>query len=360
MKKIILLFFIVCINFQYGFSQSKNQQAQSFLDDLITRNMTTGVVGGYSVNGKTTWKSAAGYADKKNDVLMSANTITRIASITKSFTAVAVMQLVEQNLVNLDDPIQKYVPSFPEKKKGSITVRHLLEHSSGIDGYKNNQERETQKEYPRLTDAMQVFKDRKLKFTPGTNYNYTTYGYVVLGVLIENVSGETYEEYIQKNIFEKAGMKNTKLEKFGTSVPNKSSLYRRDRKGRIKEATTNNLSNRIPAGGYYSTVDDILAFGNAIIENRLIQQKTLTLMTQNNGLKKEGNPQGFGWFLYGGKPNPENVIGHSGGQTGVSAQFLIIPKTKTVTVVLANTSAIWGDVFGACAQIINFFKESGK
>ncbi|MFY0629308.1 MAG: beta-lactamase family protein [Flavobacteriaceae bacterium] len=357
MQKSFLILSAFLISFTNGFSQSKTQEAQSVLDDLITRNITAGAVAGYSVDGKIIWKSAVGYADKKNNTQFTTNTITRIASITKLFTAIGVMQLVEQNLVNIDEPIQKYVPSFPKKKKRTITVRHLLEHTSGIDGYKNNKERESKKEYPKMTDAMDVFKKRKLKFKPGTAYSYTTYGYVVLGVLIENVTGKTYEAYIQENVLDKAGMKNTKVEKFGVPVKNKSSLYSK-RKGGIKEMATNNLSNRIPAGGYYSTVDDLLAFGNAVINHKLIQENTLTLMTQNNGLKKEGNPHAIGWFMYGGKQNPSGAIGHSGGQTGVSAQIVIIPSTKTVSVALANTSRVWGDIFGVCAKLIGVSKRN--
>ena len=357
MQKSFLFLFVFLISFNVGFSQNKIYKADSLFTKITADNISAGAVAGYAVNGKTIWKSATGFANQKNNVLFKENTLTRIASITKAFTAVAVMQLVEQNLINVDDPIQKYVPEFPKKKKGTITVRHLLEHSSGITGYKNNRERESKKEYSKMIDAMDVFKKRKLKFKPGTDYSYTTYGYVVLGVLIEKVSGNSYEEYIQKNIFDKAGMENTKLEKFGVSVKNKSSLYYRDKKGRIKEATVNNLSNRIPAGGYYSTINDLLAFGNAILENKLIKESTLSLMTQNNGLKKEGNPQGFGWFLYGGKSNPSGAIGHSAGQTGVSGQFIIVPKTKTVSVVLANTSGVWGETFGISAKLIGIFKK---
>jgi CubicO group peptidase (beta-lactamase class C family) len=357
MQKSFSLLFIFLMSFTVAFSQQKTQQADALLNKLITDNITSGAVAGYAINGETIWKSAAGFANKNKNILFTENTYTRIASITKTFTAVAVMQLVEQNLVKVDDPIQKYVPNFPKNKKGTITVRHLLEHSSGIKGYKNNKERETKKEYLTINDAMAVFKNRKLKFKPGTDYSYTTYGYVVLGVLIENVSGKTYEEYIQKNIFDKAGMKNTKLEKFGISVNNKSSLYYKNKKGKVEEAETNNLSNRIPAGGYYSTVNDILAFGNAIIEHKLIKESTLALMTKNNGLKKEGNPQGFGWFLYGGKSKHSAIIGHSAGQTGVSGQFFIIPKTKTVLVVLANTSRVWGHTFGVCAKLIGISKN---
>ena len=358
MKKSFLFLFAIFFSLTLGHSQDKNQKADNILNELITKNVATGAVAGYSKDGKTVWTSATGHADKKNNVLFQKDTKTRIASITKSFTAIAVMQLVEKGLVDINASIQTYVPNFPKKKRGTITVKHLLEHSSGLGAYKNNKERETKKEYPTLTDAMSVFKSRKLEFKPGTNYAYTTYGYVVLGLLIENVSGKTYAEYIEENIFRPAGMKNTHLEKYGVEVANKSALYSRNKKGIIKEMPTNNLSNRIPAGGYYSTVDDLLAFGNAVLEHKLIEESTLQQMTQNNGLKKEGNPQGFGWFLYGGKENTEGVIGHSGGQTGSSTQILIIPSTKRVVVTLANTSRVWPEVFGVCANVLNAFREN--
>lgn len=343
-----------------SFSQTKDQDPSLLLEKFITDNVAVGAVAGCAVDGEIKWQSAVGYADKKKRTPFKVNTITRVASVVKLFTAVAVMQLVEQGLIDLNDPIQKYISDFPKSKFGTITVKQLLNHTSGIGGYKSAKEAETKKEYPSLTDAMNVFKNRKLLFKPGTQYSYSTYGYVVLGVLIERVSGVSYEDYMQKNILDKAGMKHTGIEKFGIHISNKSSLYHRNRKGKIKSATVNNLSNRIPGGGFYTTLEDILKFGDAVINNLLISEKTLTSMFENNGLKKGGNAHGIGWFMYAQKPNNSAVIGHSGEQSGCSAQLMIVPKSKTVVVVMANTSGSWKEAITLSAKLITISEKSKK
>jgi len=354
----ILIVTLLCF-VTVSFSQTKDQDPSSLLEKFISDNVAVGAVAGYAVDGEILWQSAVGYADKKKRTPFKISTITRVASVVKLFTAVAVMQLVEQGLVNLNDPIHKYISDFPKSKLGAITVKQLLNHTSGIGGYKSAKEAQTKKEYPTLTDAMNVFKNRKLLFKPGIQYSYSTYGYVVLGVLIERVSGDSYENYMQKNILDKAGMKNTGIEKFGVQISNKSNLYHRNRKGKIKNSFANNLSNRIPGGGFYTTLEDMFKFGNAIINNLLISQKTLTSMFENNGLKKGGNAHGIGWFMYAQKPNNSAVIGHSGEQTGCSAQLMIVPKSKTVVMVMANTSGSWKEAITLLAKLIAI-SEKGK
>ena len=263
-----------------------------------------------------------------------------MASIAKSMTALAVMQLVEQQLINLDAPIQTYIADYPKQPKTQITTRQLLSHTSGIDGYKNGKEAQTVINYPRLSDVLELFKNRALLFEPGTHYSYTTYGYTVLGIIIEKVSGLTYEAYMQQNIWDKADMSQTGVVTFGSTLDNASSLYSRNSKGKIKEGKENNLSNRIPGGGLYTTVGDMLKFGNAVINNTFVKAQTLSLMSQHHSLEKEKNGYGFGWFLYNPKPNEGFIIGHSGGQTGCSSQLLIIPEKGIVSIVLANTSRV--------------------
>ncbi len=138
------------------------------------------------------------------------------------------------------------------------------------------------------------------------------------------ISGKTFEEYMQKNIWDKAKMANTGVEKFGIKMNNKSELYSRNNgKGKAKIAKENNLSNRIPAGGFYTTLGDMLKFGNAVLDNIFVRESTLKLMRQHHSLEKENNAYGFGWFLYASKPNEGDIIGHTGGQTG-NTSFLII------------------------------------
>jgi len=144
-------------------AQSQHRKADSLVTALVSENVVVGLVAGYSIHGDTKWQSAQGYADLENKKEMELTTITRPASIVKSMTALAVMQLVEQGLIDLDTPIQTYLPEYPRQKKTQITTRHLLSHTSGIGGYKNGKEAQNTKEYATMADAVDVFKNRNAK-----------------------------------------------------------------------------------------------------------------------------------------------------------------------------------------------------
>jgi CubicO group peptidase (beta-lactamase class C family) len=272
------------------------------------------------------------------------------------------MQLYEKGKLDLNRPISEYIPNFQINGGESISVIHLLQHSSGIGGYESEKETENTKEYPTLRDAMKVFENRELKFSPGSNFYYTSYGYVVLGWVIENVSGLSYEAYVKENILTPAGMHNTGVEKFNEPIENQTKLYTQkntnpkkysSKNNKIKEKDRTNLSNRTPGGGFYSTAEDLLKFGQAILNNQLITEASLDMIWTDSGLKKEGNPYGMGWFLYGENPKYGNVYGHGGTQTGASNQLMILPKEDLVIVIMSNTSHTWGHVFG---MVLNFFE----
>ncbi len=336
---------------------TKNK-ADQLLEKNIAEQVFTGVIAGISINGNKEWMQAKGYSNAKAKDAMTIQTITRTASIAKSMTAVAVMQLFEQGLIDLDAPIQTYIPDFPKKTAGDITTRQLLYQTSGIAGYASAKEAQTTKNYESLAAAVEVFKNRDLLHQPGSAFYYSTYNYVTLGLIIEKVSGLTYEAYMTKNILEKAGMTNTGVEKYQSQYANKSSLYHRNKKGKIKLVSKeNNLSNRIPGGGFYSCLEDMLRFGEAIINHELISEKTFQMMVQKSTVEKEGNPYGLGWFMYGGKENPSDCIGHSGEQTGVSAQLMILPAKNMVVAVMSNTSGSWEKAIHLSVQLIQLAKE---
>lgn len=348
---ILFLFTLICT------AQEKNKKEHAILDDLINENLAVGAAIGYSAGDSILWYSAKGYSNKEEGKSMQSDTKMRMASIAKSMTALAVMQLVEKGTLDLDTPIQTYIPDFPKHPKSQITTRHLLSHTSGISGYKDNKESNIQTEYATLYDALGLFKDRDLLFEPGTKYSYTTYGYTVLGVIIEKVSGLTFEEYMQKNIWDKAEMKDTGVDKFGVQLENESKLYHRKRGGKAKpkEGPENNLSNRIPGGGLYTTIEDILKFGKAVLNDVFVSRKTLDLMRQHHSLEKERNAYGFGWFLYARKPNEGALIGHSGGQMGCSSFLFIAPEKEVVVAILTNTSRI--EVGPAANQLLKLALE---
>lgn len=360
MKKhvILIVFFLVSLT---SVSQNNNKEINTLLEKIISDKTVMGVAAGYSINGKTIGISAAGYANKKAAKKFKLETLVRMGSIAKPMTALAIMQLVEQDLLNLDAPIQTYIPDYPKQQKTQITTRHLLSHTSGIAGYKDGRESNTTVNYPTLYDALSLFKDRDLLFEPGTQYSYSTYGYTVLGVIIENISELTFEAYMQKNIFDKAEMTNTGVEKFGVKMGNKSELYSRNNgKGKAKVVSENNLSNRIPAGGFYTTVEDMLKFGNAVLSHLFVKESTLNLMRQHHSLEKENNAYGFGWFLYAPKPNEGSIIGHPGGQTGNTSLLFIVPSKKAVSIILANTSRAQSSVDPIALELLNLSLASSN
>lgn len=333
-----LLTFLFLLGVTAVFTQSTELVNEEDRLSEIVNSGTIGIAAGYSIDGETLWKGSKGFRDLDNQIPFDENTVTRLASIAKPMTALAIMQLVEQGKIDLDKPIQTYIPDYPQLSKTAITTRMLLAHASGIGGYKSAKEAQSHKSYPNLESAMKVFHERDLEFEPGTAVGYASYEYVVLGVIIEKVSGESFEDYMTNHIWKPAGMVNTGIEHHThpSIYKNKTHLFHAKR-GKSKRAQVNDLSNRTPGGGFHSTLSDMLLFGDAIITNKLVSQTTLDEMTKVYYGKAEGNPFGLGWKIYV-PTNPSEVIGHGGAQTGANTHLFIKPKDKIVVVVLSNTS----------------------
>lgn len=329
---------------------SQEINPEQSLNALVDSKKNIGVSAAYSIDGETKWSKSSGLLCKEQEEQFSVHTLTRIASITKSITAVAIFQLVEQEKVELDAPIGNYLKSLPEDKK-TISTRQLLSHTSGIPQYNGIEEIENTTHYASLEDAMAVFIDRPLLHVPGSQYFYTTYGYVVLGRIIEAVSGTSYESYMKEHIFSPSGMEQTFVEDLNKVNPNQSCLYHNKSK-KAKAGKANDLSNRVPGGGFISTVNDLLKFGYALLDGKLISLESFHQMMKYQDVSYDGNKYGLGWFLYGPAPNEHLVIGHSGGQTGCTSQLMMIPKSKTVVVVLSNTSGNYPDIVTLASQLI--------
>lgn len=358
MKIVTFIASILMISCQSIPQKTILSEDQQLLASLIDENHV-GVTAAYSIQGDLKWSSSAGYRDRENELPFTDQTITRIASLAKPMTAIALMQLVEKGALDLDVPIQNYIPDFPKLSQEPITTRHLLSHTSGMSAYKSGKEAQTKVNYPTLVEAMSVFKDRELRSDPGTAFYYTTYGYVVLGVIIEKVSGLSYEEYMQKNVWSKAGMRNTGIEVYGKSDTNSSKLYHKNKR-KAKLSTQNNLSNRIPAGGFYTTITDVMSFGNAVLDNKLITKESFDIMRAISFNRQDGNKYGLGWFLYGQAGEEHEAIGHGGAQTGCNAQLLINVPEQIVVVCLSNTSGTGNGVIMKTIELIQKAKEEIK
>ncbi|MFP2996713.1 serine hydrolase domain-containing protein [Spongiivirga sp. MCCC 1A20706] len=336
-------------------SQEKShfQTANSLLKAAIDKGQCMGIAAGVIIQDSVAWKSAAGFRNKAEKLEFSTTNISRTASIAKPMTAVAIMQLVEAGKIKLEDKISGIIPELKGNNQyKNITVLQLLQHSSGIPHYNGRKEVTNRITYLSLKGLIPVFANRALLFEPGTQFEYSVYGYVLLGRIIEVVSDMSYQDYMKTYIWDLAGMGQTKVE-YTINIDNKKSiLYHQSKPGKIKEAKVNNLSNRIPAGGIVSTTEDLLKFAKALMNEQLISKQSLALMSKNYGLKKEGNGYGLGWYLYGNNPKLGNIIGHTGGQYGCSAFLLIAPEKKSAVVVLSNTSGALQEVSNIAVSLL--------
>lgn len=328
------------------------EKADSLLQQHIALQEMVGVSAGIYYQGETIWKGGAGYRDLENQLPATGEMRHRIASITKPMTAVAIMQLVEQGKIELDVPIQTYLKDYPRKPEGDITVRHLLGHVSGTPFYGSKKEGFPTMHFNTLDEAIDLFKDRPLKNKPGTAYVYSTYGYTILGSIIEKVTGQHYADYMKEKVWSVAGMPNTHLEIFGESYPNQSRLYKKNKKGKFVSDKQTDLSLKYPGGGLLSTVQDLLNFGKAVLDNELVTRESLEQMGQPADVEWKGTPYGLGWYLvkdevYG------RILRHGGRQSGTNTYLSVFLDHDLVVAVLANTYDASGPVYSLHEHLRN-------
>ncbi|XP_015928621.1 serine beta-lactamase-like protein LACTB, mitochondrial [Parasteatoda tepidariorum] len=252
-----------------------------------------GIVVGVSVDGKTVWTEGFGYADVENRVLCTADTVMRIASISKSITMAAVAKLIEQGKLDLDKPIQEYVPSFPPKtfdgKPVIITCRRLLSHTSGIRHYEKNigqndnknsktnnekNKREEKGEFDNkeyyikerhdVKSSLNLFKDDPLIAKPGSKFHYSTHGYTLVSAIIESIAKEDFPSHMNK-LFRTLGMKNTYFDENDNIIYNRSRNYKKNKHGHLINAPYVDNSYKWAGGGLLSSVTDLLQFANAML-----------------------------------------------------------------------------------------------
>lgn len=276
-----------------------------------------------------------GLADVEQAVPARAESVFRIASISKPITATAVMQLVERGLVSLDDPIQRYVPSFPRKPQGEIRVRHLLTHTSGIRHYKGA-EFSMAEYFPSVDRAIAVFRNDPLEFAPGERYLYSTYGYNLLQGVVEVASGRSFLEYLRTNIFQPAGMTSTFLEYPQELVRSRARQYVAGATPfSVLNAPYVDLSVKWAGGGIISTASDIARFSIALDQGRLLKPETQAQMYASARLAN-GNITGYGLGWMVSQESGRTFVAHSGGAMGGTTYLLREPKARAAVVLLAN------------------------
>lgn len=274
--KILLLFTLVITS---AYSQSTNSEIKKYLDSIDDSEFSGAIL--VAQNDKIIDERAYGLSNIEYDVKNKIVTKFNIASITKMFTAVAALQLYEQGKIDLKEPVGKYLPDYPNKiVRNSVTVHQLLTHTSGLNNfYVTNLDNIKNSDYQEISDFVPLFVKDTLLSKPGTKYDYSGTGFVVLGLIIEKVSGENYYDYIRKNILEPSNMTATSEIQVDSIVKNKASGYTSQfGKNKVLKKNEYYLTKASPAGFYYSTVEDLFNFSRALRNHKLLSKKTTDLM----------------------------------------------------------------------------------
>ena len=328
------------------------------IEDVIAREQAKLKIPGLSVaigtEGQVRYSRGFGMADLENSVPARSTTLYRTASIAKPITATAVMQLSEQGKLDLDAPIQKYCPSFPDKP-WPVTARQLLGHLGGIRHYKVPPESAGTSHYFTITDSLKLFKDEPLLHEPGTKFNYTTYGYSVLGCAIEGASGKSYDEYLSEHVFKPARMQRSRLDHHFLLITERTRGYQKlsqqnyDRlppslkaqvaPGAITNASLHDTSMKVPGGGLVSTPVDLVRFVLALQDGTLVKKSSLDQMWVSQKTK-DGKETGYGLGWGVSQEGPIKLISHSGGQAGTSTLLTYSPEKGVVIALMSNLQEV--------------------
>lgn len=337
---------------QSSWTTAKIEAIEELLRSEMAKERIPAVSIAIVAEGRLAWARGLGFADLEHRVPATPQTVYRIASVSKPLTATAAMQLAERGKLDLDVPIQRYVPSFPTKQ-WPLTPRHLLQHTGGVRHYRPDED-VNRHHYGTLAEALDQFKDDPLLFEPGTNFRYTSLGFVLLGAVIESAAGVPYADYVRSAILEPCGMNSTRPDDPDAIISNRARGYRRDSAGNIANCVWVDQSNKLPGGGWLSTVEDLARFAVAIENNSLLRSETKQHMW-DRVRTHDGRQMDYskGWMSAhdGGR-----VVGagHGGNQQGAMATFNIEPEKKIATVLLMNYESyksVW-QLNGRVSQIV--------
>lgn len=312
------------------------KHARQLVSDLVSEQKIPGLAITVAANGGIMWSEAFGRADLENAVPATPKTRFRVGSTSKLFTAAAVVKLFEQGHLDLDAPVHKYVPAFPQKQF-EITSLQLAGHLGGIRHYKRA-DYVNQKRFETVSDSVKNFQDDPLLHQPGSKYAYSTFGYVLLSAVIEGAAKQDYREYMYTQVFKPLGLNDTVADDNRKVIENRTRFYSKDEEGNISNEIYMDTSDRLAGGGFISTADDLARFGMSHLHDGFFKQKTRTaIFTSQTTSDGKETGVGIGWRI--GKDSKGRTIYHHGGDAIGGRAFLIVyPDSKIVVAITSNLS----------------------
>jgi len=330
--KFLITFAICFLTVINGNAQGLESKIDKILSDQFKSN-ETGVSALVAKNGKVIYRKAFGKANLELGVNMTSDNVFQVGSITKQFTSVAILMLLEEGKLSLEDEITKFIPNYPTNGK-KITVHHLLTHTSGIKSYTSMQSFGKVMTIDESSlKFIDFFKNEPMDFDPGEKYLYNNSGYFILGYIIEKVSGLSYQKFIQERIFDKIGMNSSYYGSHTKLIKNRASGYQK--RGAFSNAQYISLSLPFAAGSIMSTVDDMLKWQTAITNDVFVKESTIdkafTNYTLNNGDKIN---YGYGWSL--NEINDVPTIEHGGAIPGYLSMGVFVPNENVYVILFSN------------------------
>ncbi|MNK44407.1 Penicillin-binding protein 4* [compost metagenome] len=332
MKKIILTSLLLLIQVVV-FAQNLDKKIDSLLSNVFTDTNGPGGVFMIAKAGKPIYQKAFGKANIELDVDMNTENVFQLGSITKQFTAIGILMLEENGKLSTNDPISKFIPDYPNGK--NITIHQLLNHTSGVKDFTKMKSisQIAQKDLS-PKELVDFFKNEPVDFQPGEKFEYNNSGYAVLGYIIELVAKETYQDYIQKNIFAKAGMQHSRYASDIAIIPNRAYGYQK-KSNQFVNKTKISFSIPYASGSLMSTLDDMLKWQKALNQNLLLKassiQKAFTKSNLNNG---DVVNYGYGWHLL--NINGISTREHGGSVFGFKTMGVYIPSKDIYVIGLTN------------------------
>jgi serine beta-lactamase-like protein LACTB len=340
---ILLTIFVFVLN-SLLLAQSKlAPEKQGQIEYTVTKFMAASGVPGISVavveNGEYEWAGGFGMADLENFVPATSHTLYRLASISKPITATAALQLWQRGKLDLDAPVQKYCPAFPQKE-APISTRLALGHLAGIRHYKADGQNDPEVGNTRHFDdpiaaGLAFFKDDPLVDKPGKAFHYSTQGFTLVGCAIEGASAQKYVDFVRENVFVPAGMVHSRFDDRFAVIPYRTRFYSKDKSGAVVNADFLDPSYKIPGGGWLSSAEDMANFEVAMLNDRLVTRATRDVMWAS---QKTSDGKETGYALGWGTSTDLGVrfVAHAGGQQGTSTIIMIVPERRVGVVVLMN------------------------
>ena len=314
-----------------------NDRLMELGNQFVEATEVSGLAVSVSFVDGAAWSKGFGFADVEQMVSVDpALTKFRVGSTAKSMTAMALGMLYEAGKLDLDVPIQTYLPAFPEKS-GEITARMLAGHTAGIRHYAGEEEFLSAEPYSSVIDALSIFSSDPVLFEPGTKFSYSTYGYNLLSAVLERAAGVEYLTLMSQSVFDPIGMSSTVPDHVVPIIKNRSRYYSLD-DGELINAPWVDNSNKWAGGGLLSTSDDLVRFGLAHLADKFLSRETIEMMwTSLTTSTGEETGYGIGWSIEADTEG-RRLIRHSGGSVGGITELRIYPDQGFVVAIITNTS----------------------